>query len=159
MGTSRWDGSESDFRAFVGDAEPRLRRVLVAGFGLQIGEEATADAIAYAWEHWARVHGMDNPIGYLFRVGQTAGRRFRRAPALGVIVPEPNPPLMVEPGLAAAIASLSENQRISTLLVHGAGWTLTEVADLLSVRPGTIAKHAERGLDKLRRTLGVATDA
>ena len=75
-----------------------------------------------------------------------------------MIVPEQNTQPMVEPGLPAAIASLSENQRISTLLVHGAGWTLTEVADLLSVRPGTIAKHAERGLDKLRRNLGVATD-
>ena len=64
MGTSRWDDSESDFREFVGEAEPRLRRGLVAGFGIQIGEEATAAAIAYAWEHWARVHGMDNPTGY-----------------------------------------------------------------------------------------------
>ena len=159
MGTAGRDGSESDFRAFVGEAEPRLRRGLVAGFGIQIGEEATADAIAYAWEHWARVHGMDNPIGYLFRVGQTAGQRSQRAPTLGMIVPEPKTQPMVEPGLPAAIASLSENQRISTLLVHGAGWTLTEVADLLSVRPGTIAKHVDRGLDKLRKTLGVATDA
>lgn len=151
--------SESDFRAFVSGAEPRLRRGLVANYGIQIGEEATADAIAYGWEHWARVHGMENPIGYLFRVGQTAGKRSLRRPAPSMSIPEPSNPPLVEPALPAAIATLSDNQRISTLLVHGAGWTLTEVADLLSVRPGTVAKHAERGLDKLRRTLGVTTDA
>jgi DNA-directed RNA polymerase specialized sigma24 family protein len=159
VGAVRGDDSDSDFRAFVSEAEPRLRGGLVAGFGIQIGEQATADAIAYGWEHWARVHGMENPIGYLFRVGQTAGQRSLRTPGRGMSMPEPNTPPMVEPALPAAIATLSDNQRISTLLVHGAGWTLTEVAALLSVRPGTVAKHAERGLDKLRRTLGVATDA
>ncbi len=159
MGVARRGGSEAEFRDFVDDAEPRLRRGLVAGFGIQSGEDATADAIAFAWEHWVRLREMDNPVGYLFRVGQTSGRRSIRPPAMGMITPEASTQPTVEPGLPAAIASLSENQRICTLLVHGAGWTLSEVADLLSVHPGTIAKHVERGLDKLRNVLGVATDA
>ena len=160
MGTGCRTDSEAEFRAFVGVAEPRLRRGLVAGFGIQGGEEATADAIAYAWEHWGRLREMDNPTGYLFRVGQTAGRRSTRPLPATIVSPEvSSAEPMVEPGLPAALASLSENQRISTLLVHGAGWTLSEVADLLSVHPGTIAKHVERGLNRLRRNLGVATDA
>ena len=151
--------SGAEFRDFATDAEPRLRRGLVACFGVHGGEEATADALAYGWEHWERLRLMHNPVGYLFRVGQTAGRRAAASPARGVVVPEAPSEPMVEPGLPDAIAGLSDNQRISTLLVHGAGWTFTEVGDLLGVHPGTIAKHVERGMRKLRRSLGVVHDA
>ena len=158
MGIAR-GSSEIEFRDFMVGAEPRLRRGLVAGFGVQVAEEATADAIAYAWEHWDRLRDMDNPVGYLYRVGQTSGRRSTRPLAPVMFTPETSSEHAVEPGLPAAVASLSESQRICTLLVHGAGWTLSEVGELLSVHPGTVAKHAERGLDKLRSELGVAADA
>ncbi len=40
------------FEAFVRDAEPRLRRALVAAYGPEQGRDAAAEALAYAWEHW-----------------------------------------------------------------------------------------------------------
>ena len=71
--------------SFVATVEPTLRRALVAVYGVELGREATADALAWAWQHWSRVRGMKNPAGYLWRVGQTsvrsATRRRRRSAA------------------------------------------------------------------------------
>ena len=54
---------ESAFKAFLTLHEPRLRRALVAAYGMDRGREALSEALAYAWEHWTRVRRMDNPIG------------------------------------------------------------------------------------------------
>src|SRR3954447_2141911 len=66
------------FGDFVGLVEQRLRRALVAAYGAEVGRDATADALAWAWQHWDRVQGMANPAGYLWRVGQTSARRGGR---------------------------------------------------------------------------------
>jgi hypothetical protein len=68
--------------AFFAEAEPRLRRAFVAAYGTQRGYEATAEALAYGWEHWRRIRSLDNPLGYLYRVGQsrTRPRRPLRSP-------------------------------------------------------------------------------
>jgi RNA polymerase sigma factor (sigma-70 family) len=61
----------------------------------------------------------------------------------------------VEPGLPAAIARLPEKQRIVVSLVYGYEWTMSEVAELLGTAKTTVQNHAERGLARLRKTLGV----
>ena len=43
------------FTAWVDSVESRLRHALTASFGPQVGRDAAADALAYAWEHWDRV--------------------------------------------------------------------------------------------------------
>ena len=55
----------NSFTEFVTEAEPRLKRALCVGFGIERGVEATADALAYGWEHWERIRLMSNPAGYL----------------------------------------------------------------------------------------------
>ena len=48
--------------------------------------EAAADAMAYAWRHWDTLASMANPVGYLYRVGQTSIRtqtRWRRRRSAG----------------------------------------------------------------------------
>lgn len=59
----------SDFEEFVTSVRPRLRRALAGCRGVEGADEAVAEALAYAWEHWARVRDLDNPAGYLYRVG------------------------------------------------------------------------------------------
>jgi DNA-directed RNA polymerase specialized sigma24 family protein len=44
------------------------------------------------------------------------------------------------------------------MLVHGLDWTLTETAKFLSISPGSVNKHAERGLAKLRAAMEVQAD-
>ena len=64
----------------------------------------------------------------------------------------------IEPGLPAALAALSERQRVAVVLVHGFGWTQREVAELTDTSPSSVQKHLERGLLSLRRTLEVGCD-
>jgi predicted RNA polymerase sigma factor len=74
-------GTRSEtFEAFFREAEPRLRRALIAAAGAEVGREAAAEALAYGWEHWDRVGAMENPAGYLYRVGRSKARRWRKAP-------------------------------------------------------------------------------
>jgi DNA-directed RNA polymerase specialized sigma24 family protein len=144
------------FERFVGHHEPSLRRALTAGYGPDTGREATAAALAYAWEHFERVEAMDRPAGYLFRVGQSS-LRSRREPVVFPAPPEDLP--LSEPALVPALGRLSERQRVCVVLVHGYGWSHQEVADLLGVGVSSVRNHLARGLDHLRTDLGEVRDA
>jgi DNA-directed RNA polymerase specialized sigma24 family protein len=146
-------GVVTGFEAFFADAEPRLRRALVARYGHERGREATADALAWGFEHWDRLRPMENPSGYLFRVGCSKARR-RRSRLLFDTGSGPGEP-EVEPALAGALARLSANQRTAVVLVKGYGWELHEVADLTGASLSTVNTHVRRGLAKLRTELGV----
>ena len=143
----------SSFTDFAGEAEPRLKVALCSAFGMDAGLEATADALAYGWEHWERISMMPNPVGYLWGVGRNRARRRRRPIVLYEIDHHALP--NVEPGLPSALATLTERQRVSVMLVHCFGWSLSEVAELSGLSKTTIQNHVERGLAKLRRELGV----
>lgn len=140
------------FSQFARDAEPRLRIALAAAVGQDLGSDATAEALAYAWEHWERVQGLDNPVGYLYRVGRNwvrPPRRLQLPPVPAGRTPD------VEPALPAGLAKLSERQRVAVVLVHGFDWTAREVASFLDVDVPTVSTHVRRGLAKLRRHLKV----
>jgi DNA-directed RNA polymerase specialized sigma24 family protein len=95
---------------------------------------------------------MHNPVGYLYRVGQSRTRPRRRRP---VFWRSEHEDPTVEPKLEPALARLSERQRVAVVLVHGFGWTLGEVAELMGVTVATIQTHADRGMRQLRERLGV----
>jgi len=145
-----------EFEAFVERVEARLRIALVAVFGQDGGRDAAAEALAYGWEHWGDVSVMDNPVGYLYRVGRSSQRR--RKEVTWAPVPEDATP-HVEPGLPTAIASLSERQRLAVVLVHAYGWDRGEVAELGGVSVSSVDTHLARGLSKLRLSLGVDAHA
>ncbi len=145
----------TDFADFVSANERGLRQSLTAALGSEVGREAAAEALAYGWENWDRVQSLDNPAGYLYRVGLNWGKqRFSRRSVVFQDVPE-SPRDWFEPGLPDAIAGLSAKQRVVVYLVHGHDWSLSEVADLLEISKGTAQKHMERAMAKLRRQLKV----
>jgi DNA-directed RNA polymerase specialized sigma24 family protein len=160
-----WEGDTTEpttesFESFAKTAAPRLQRAFVAAYGSERGNEAAAEALGYAWEHWKRVATMENPMGYLFRVGQSRTRP-RKRPALGRMWDRADAgpgDVLVEPGLQGAMAELSEPQRIAVVLVHGYAWTLREVAELVDVSVSTVQTHVERALAKLRSALEVVDD-
>ena len=134
-----------------------MRRALVAGFGPVVGREAAADALAWAWQNWDRVAGLESPVGYLFRVGRTLAMR---SGARDVPVAEPASAITLphdpfEPGLAPAIARLSEAQRCAVVLVVGFGYTLRDAAQVLGVTASTVHRDCERALTRLRLELEV----
>lgn len=151
------DEQREAFTAFFAEAEPRLRRALVAAYGPERGREGAAEALAWAWQHWEEVAAMDNPIGYLYRVGQSRSRpRKRPAPETGVVAGERPAP---EPALDPSLERLSDRERLAVVLVEGFGWTHAEVADTVGVSRSSVQSYLERGLDKLRADLGVSDDA
>lgn len=70
------------FGSWVEVVEPRLRRAFAGVRGPDRAHDATAEALAYAWEHWERVRQMENGVGYVFRVGVSRTRRRRELHAL-----------------------------------------------------------------------------
>jgi DNA-directed RNA polymerase specialized sigma24 family protein len=154
--TGMTEASGAAFTLFFEQAEPRLRRALVATYGADRGREAAAEALTYAWQHWERVQLMDNPIAYLYRVGQSRSRSRRPPVVFPPVAPE-GP--WVEPGLPAALDELSERERLAVVLIEGFDWTFREVAELADVSVSSIQSYFERGLRKLRATLGVTEDA
>jgi DNA-directed RNA polymerase specialized sigma24 family protein len=66
---------ESGFTAFFDATEPGLRRAFMAAYGFDTGREATAEALAWAWEHREELDTIEHPVTYLYRVGQSRIRR------------------------------------------------------------------------------------
>ena len=148
--------TDQAFTAFVKRVEPRLRAALVAAYGPERGWEGTAEALAYAWEHWSELGRIEHPVPYLYPVGQSKTRpRVRPRPRFEA--PRTDPP-WVEPALPAALHRLSRNQRMAVVLVHAMGWTQAEAAEVMGVATGTVKTHLERGLAKLRSSLEVDVD-
>jgi RNA polymerase sigma factor (sigma-70 family) len=140
-----------DFEAFAVEATPRLRRALLGAVGVDVVDDAVAEALAYGFEHWVELREMHNPVGYLFRVGRSRSRSRRRPVRLfrepAVVIPE------VEDGLLDSLLRLPEPQRVAVWLAHGCGWSHREIAEVLEVSTSTVATHVSRALQRLRREL------
>jgi DNA-directed RNA polymerase specialized sigma24 family protein len=147
---------DNDFEAFVILMRPKLIRAFAGCRGVSGAADAAAEAIAYAFEHWERVSSMDNPGGYLYRVGQS-----RTRPALLPDLPHPaevgEPE--VEPDLVPALLALPETQRTAVWLVHACGWTYDEVAAAIGTSTSMVGNHVSRAMQRLRRRLEVDLDA
>lgn len=147
--------STEAFERFVATAEPRLRRAFAGIRDHHLAKDAVNAALTWAWEHWDRTVQMENPIGYLYRVGQSATRSPKDVtkilpPPASIGLPDP------EPGLIPALIALPERQRVVVWLVHGCEWTHREVAEALEISPSTVATHVDRALIALRVSLDAA---
>jgi DNA-directed RNA polymerase specialized sigma24 family protein len=96
----------------------------------------------------------------VFRVGQSASRRYRRAAVTFPAVAqsrEADPE--VDPRLPAALATLSARQRGAVLLVHAYGYDLGSAAQVLGCSVSSLRNHVARGMRRLRSQLGDESDA
>jgi RNA polymerase sigma-70 factor (ECF subfamily) len=143
-----------EFETFVQGVRPRLLRAFAGCRGRHGAPDAAAEAFAYAWEHWERVREMDNPAGYLYRVGLSR-TRLRKRPVL------PSPDELglpdVEPGLIPALLELPETQRTAVWLVHACQWRYAEVAAAMDTSVSMVGNHLKRGMERLRARLEVGT--
>jgi RNA polymerase sigma-70 factor (ECF subfamily) len=153
----RHDTRVGAFTIFVDAHEAGLRNALTAALGWDLGREAAAEAFAYGWENWDRVSRMDNPAGYLYRVGRNKGGRMR--PRQPITFPPPTAVAepWIEPGLPAALAALPERQRVVVWMLHSLDLSMSEVASLLGITKSSVQRHAERGMASLRSKMGVPT--
>lgn len=145
------DTRDQAFTRFVKESEPRLSHALAAAYGPDVGAEATADALLWAWENWTKVETMKNPVGYLYRVAQSKARRYFRPTRLFPSAA----PAAVDSTLPVLLEDLSKNQRVATVLIHAYEYTEREVAEILGISRWSVRTHAERGLRRLQSALEV----
>ena len=146
---------------FIAEASVTLRRALVARHGLERGCEAAAEAIAWAWEHRDELPHMDNPLGYLYRVGQSSLRRSYRLDRLRVDL-LPDSAITdrhrrdsehfgdVDETLFAALRRLTPDQRVAVVMVHMYGFSYREVAELTETSEAAVTNYVHRGMNRLR---------
>lgn len=146
---------DAEFEQFVIETESRLRRALTGCLPREAVGDALSEAFAYAWEHRHRVLGMEHPVGYLFRVGQSKSRTRKQ----GFIPWSPADATPdVEPALVGALTALSPAQFQAVWLVHACGWTYREAAEALHMSASTVGSHVSRALRHLREQLGAVVD-
>jgi RNA polymerase sigma-70 factor (ECF subfamily) len=146
--------SRDEFTEFPREMEPRLRFALAGTLRPGLAREATQEALVYAWQHWDKIKGTDNPGGYLYRLAKRRAWRIRKPQPRVQAVPVEDR-LMFEPGLAAALARLSKMQRRVIYLVEGLGMPQREAAEMLGVTRTTVQTHLQRGMTRLRHDMGV----
>lgn len=148
-----------EFDEFATVAASRLQRAFRAAYGPERASEAVAEAMGYAWEHWDQIRTMVNPVGYLYRVGQSRSRWRSEAHQVAELPEVPTErSSLIDPRLPDALGQLSVQQRQCVLLVHSGQWTFQEVADLLDTSRSTVQTHVDRGMRRLRTILGDTDD-
>jgi RNA polymerase sigma factor (sigma-70 family) len=142
-----------DFEAFVAQRGPDLRRALAARYGVEVGADVMADVLALAWERWSTIAPMENPVGYLYRAGQSAARRYRPRPVRLAVMPVQEPPEF-DPQLPRLLERLPDRQRVAVVLVCVYDWTYPTAAEVMGISESSVRTHVRRGLAALRRELG-----
>ena len=153
---SRVDPFDMGIEGFVVEASRTLQRALVARNGVEDGCDAAAEAIAWAWEHQNELSEMANPVGYLYRIGQSSLRRDHRLRRLRVdflpdrAVRDANG---FDGELFDGLLELTPDQRVAVVMVHMYSFSYREVAELMSVSDTAITNFVHRGLRRLRHIL------
>lgn len=159
MNDMRADLNVRSFDRFVQTVERPLRQALVARYGVELGSDATASALEWAWQHRSDLDGIANPIGFLFRVAQSSLRpqfawQRRRAPLFPSERTDGRAPdAFGAADLGDVIGKLSDLQRICVLLVHAHSWSYIDVAELLDINVTAVTNHVHRGTARLRSLL------
>ncbi len=148
------------FDEFCRAEHANTTRALVWALGdLDLGRDAADEAFARAVERWDTVAAMQNPSGWVYRVGLNWGKRRRwrakRGRELTELVTTDTQQVdrYADPDLANALDSLPVSVRSVIVMRHLLGFSEQQTADALNIRPGTVKSRTNRGLAKLRQQL------
>ena len=153
----------ADFDEFYGPTRDSVIRALSATLGSRdLAVDATDEALARAVQRWDRVGRLDNPAGWVYRVGLNYARNRVRARLRRRRQPPPDTAdvsslsadtTVADPAIAAALARLSIDHRSVVVCRFLLGWSEQQTADALAIRPGTVKSRLSRALSKLERQL------
>jgi len=153
-------GGSRSFEEFYRAQADRVHRALAVTLGdSYLAREATDEAMARACARWRRVSELDNPGGWVYRVGlnwatswwRKVGRErsFSVNDHGGVVPP-------VEPGATAALVALrglSTPHRAVVVCRILLDLSVAETAAVLGISEGTVKSRLARALAALRTAL------
>ena len=140
------------------DQHDRLYRALYFITGSSAdAEELMQDAFLKLWERWDRIHSIDDPVGYLFRVAMNGFRmRARRArvAARRIVHLEPTrdpyDDIELRDDVRRMLLGLPPRQRAALVLTEIFGYSSEQAAEILGIRPTTVRVLASQGRAALR---------
>ena len=109
----------------------------------ELASDAVDEAMARAYERWSHVRSLDNPVGWVYRVGLNWSRSFlRRARRRPPIWMTPNESVSdasgIDPAVDRALGELSVDQRAVVVCRLLIGYSEAQTARALDIRPGTV---------------------
>ena len=155
---------EAEFREFVGARMESLRGLAYLTCGdWQTAEDAVLAVLARLYARWGR---LDNPDAYartaVVRAAIDETRRpwWRREQAHGDAMPDRAAPDLIRQAddrlqLRQALLRVPVKHRAVLVLRFLEGLSVEETAAALRCPEGTVKAYTSRGLDTLRRVLGV----
>lgn len=146
-----------DFDVFCAAVHPTLARALALTLNdAELGRDAAAEGLTRAWARWSWVSTMDNPAGWVYRVGLNWARsrlRKRRREVTTAFPPDrgrtSTPIEGYDDALTSALARLSPEQRAVVVARYYLDWSEAATAAALDVPPGTVKSRLSRALERL----------
>ena len=160
-----------DFTEFVRDASPRLlRTAYLLGGSQDVAEDLVQEALERACRRWRRIAAAEQPEAYVRRIvvnlANDRWRRIGRSRENSLAEPpETADPrddygrLELRGQLTAMLETLPIRMRTVLVLRYFHDMDDAEIADVLSVTPGTVRSQISRGLAKLREGAPAPTSA
>ncbi len=155
--------AEADFRGWVSDQRPRLRRTAFLLCGdWYLADDLVQDACTRMFSVWDRVTGTGSPDAYARRVVVNLYLDHRRRPArreeLVEAVPETAEAASAEPleqsdVVVDALRDLAPGQRAVLVLRYWEDLTVEETAHVLGTSPGNVKAQSSRAIASLRAAL------
>lgn len=129
-----------------------------------LAADATDEAMARAYQRWTRVRALDNPAGWVYRVGlnwslSRVRRLTRPAPRWVSGADVSPPPSIQDPAIDRALDELSVDQRSVVVCRLLLGYSEAQTAELLHIKPGTVKSRLHRALDRLQPLLAPLHDS
>ena len=151
------DGGEA-FAEFYRADYANIARALSYTLGsVDLGREATDEAMARAYARWAKIRDYESPAGWVYRVGlnwaYSTRRRVLRSLPFVDHAAHTEPPIS-DPAIANALRRLDVKLRSVVVCRLLLDWSVDETADALRIKPGTVKSRLHRALAMLERSLG-----
>ncbi|MEZ5227862.1 MAG: sigma factor-like helix-turn-helix DNA-binding protein [Acidimicrobiales bacterium] len=123
---------------------------------VELGRDATDEAMARTYANWSTVCEYANPAGWTYRVGLNWARSIHRRLARQLPIigrGEVAPPEVRDPLVAEALRSLDVDLRAVVVCRLLADWSVDQTAEALDIRPGTVKSRLHRALALLETKL------
>jgi RNA polymerase sigma-70 factor (ECF subfamily) len=148
---------------YLGTRDRVLRQLTAMTTDPELAGDVVQEAYARAWQRWARVSGLDDPVAWVRTVAwRVAVSHFRRAAVASRWLtrlsrdrgthPQDDPDSRLD--VEAALRRLTPEHRRVLVLHEMVGLTVLQIADETHVAEGTVKSRLSRARAQLVAALG-----